>query len=258
MNSRSISPPGTSFRSHGSRGGFSFSSSARISAASAIDLGAVARQGEDRVDLGVDLPGERRVAGNHAGARQRHVLPGPGLVALVLAEGLEMGGDRPLVAGRAQPEVELVEHALGGRRRDRRDQPLRQPREIVRRRERLCAVGLVGVRRRGRRAGSGRRRSPPSARGCRACPCRGWRPSPPARGRGGRANSASTAVERRADGEVGEVGEGLAGARRVDGAGEQAHADQEFLLGVEDAQPVERLLVVLPRARGRPARRAER
>ena len=56
-----------------------------------------------------------------------------------------MGGDRPLVAGRPQPEVELVEHALGGRRRDRRDQPLRQPREIVRWRERLFPVGLLGV-----------------------------------------------------------------------------------------------------------------
>ena len=39
MNSRSISPPGMSFRSQRSRGGFSFSISARISAASASDLG---------------------------------------------------------------------------------------------------------------------------------------------------------------------------------------------------------------------------
>ena len=53
-------------------------------------------------------------------------------------------------------------------------------------------------------------------------------------------------LERRADRQVGEVGKGLAGARRVDRAGQQPHADQEFLLGGEDAQPVEHLLVERP------------
>ena len=51
-------------------------------------------------------------------------------------------------------------------------------------------------------------------------------------------------VERCADGEVGEVGKGLAGPLRIYRAGQQANADQEFLLGGEDAQPVEDLFVL--------------
>ena len=65
-------------------------------------------------------------------------------------------------------------------------------------------------------------------------------------------------VERGADRQVGEVGKRLAGARRIDRAGQQPHADQEFLLGVEDAQPVEDLLVDAACLRGRICRRADR
>ena len=81
-------------------------------------------------------PRAASVASPAIGARpgQRHVLPGPGLLALVLGEGREAGGDRPGIARRPQPHVDLVEVALGGRRGERGDQALAQPRVIGRRR----------------------------------------------------------------------------------------------------------------------------
>ena len=57
------------------------------------------------------------------------------------------------------------------------------------------------------------------------------------------ANSAIHRLERGIDGAVGEVGERLSRAAAPIGAGQQPHADQEFLLGGEDAQPVEHFLV---------------
>ena len=139
--------------SHRSRGGFSFSISVRISSASAGDLGAVARQGQHRRHLGLDLGASDGIAGDRPRPGQRHMLPGPGVLALVLPEGVDMGRDRSLVAGRPQAQVEFVEHALGRRRGHGRDQALRHARVIMRRRERLFAVGFLGVRHRGRRAG---------------------------------------------------------------------------------------------------------
>ena len=160
-----------------------------------------------------------------------------------LLERIDMGGDRPLVAGRPQAQVELVEHALGGRRRDRRDQALRQPREVVRRRERLRRRRIPRRRRRGRRAGSGRRRSRRSARGCRACPCRGSPPCRPATRPWRAANSASTASSAAPIVRSARSENALPARAGSIAPVKQPHADQEFLLGGEDAQPVEDLLI---------------
>src|SRR5262249_35134203 len=64
-------------------------------------------------------------------ARERQVLPGPGFVLLVAREALELGGEWPGAAGRAQPHVDLVEQPVIGRRSERADQALRQPREVL-------------------------------------------------------------------------------------------------------------------------------
>ena len=49
--------------------------------------------------------------------------------------------------------------------------------------------------------------------------------------------------ERRRDDQVGQIGEGLAGARGRDRTGKQPHANEKLLLLGDDAQPVERFLV---------------
>ena len=46
------------------------------------------------------------VAGDGAAARHRHVLPGPGLVQLIVLERLDVRGERALPAGRPQPEID--------------------------------------------------------------------------------------------------------------------------------------------------------
>ena len=64
---------------------------------------------------------------------------------VIADETRQAGRQRPGIAGRPQPHVGLVEHALGGRRGDRRDQPLRQPGKVLARRQRLFAVRLLGA-----------------------------------------------------------------------------------------------------------------
>ena len=81
------------------------------------------------------------IAGDRAGAGQRHVLPGPGFLRLVAGKGIDVGRDRPGIAGGPQAEVDLVEAALRGRRRKRREQALRQPGEIEAAGQRPRAVG---------------------------------------------------------------------------------------------------------------------
>ena len=154
-----------------------------------------------------------------------------------------MRGDRPLVAGRPQPQVELVEHAFGGRRRDGGDQPLGQAGEVVRRRERLWPVGFLGlgvviVEQDQVDVGAGgqlaaaelahaedRHLVPPATRPWRA------------------ANSASTASSAAPMVRSARSEKALPARAGVDRAGQQPDADQEFLLGSEDAQAVEHLLV---------------
>ena len=76
--------------------------------------------------------GQLAVAGDDAGAGQRHALPRPGVLGLIGGEGVDMGGERPGLAGGAQAEVDRVERAFGGRRGQRRHQALGQPRVILR------------------------------------------------------------------------------------------------------------------------------
>ena len=73
------------------------------------------------------------------------MLPGPGLPGLVALEGREAGGERAGIAGGPQPHVGVVQHALRGRRRHRRDEPLRQAGEILRGRQRPLARRVLGV-----------------------------------------------------------------------------------------------------------------
>ncbi len=73
---------------------------------------------------------------------QRHMLPGPGIAFLIAAKALEAGGDRPGIAGGAQPHIDVVKLALAGGRGDGGDQALRQPRVVMDGRERLWPVGM--------------------------------------------------------------------------------------------------------------------
>ena len=154
-----------------------------------------------------------------------------------------MGGERAGLAGRPQPEVDLVERALGGRRRKRRDQALGQARDSTGRR--AAAAGRPRRRRvrRNRRGGSDRGRTRRSSRVRRACPWRPARPRRPSSGRapprtpcGQRARSAATSTSARS-------AKAIAGVAGADRAGEHADADQERLLLSEDARPVEHVLV---------------
>ena len=133
-----------------------------------------------------------------AGPGQRHVLPGPGVLRLVGGEGVDMGGERSRLAGRSQAEVDLVERPLGGRRRQRGQEPLRQPREILRRRRAAACRRKRRRARRNRKGRSGRGRTRPSSRGRRACPWRAPRPRPPRIRPCARSNSRRTCVEQRA------------------------------------------------------------
>ena len=146
MNSRSIRPPGMSLMSQRSRGWFLLLDQRAHLDSFGSDFLWIARQRQNFCHLCLDLGRQRWIAGDDARAGQRHVLPGPGLSALVFLERIDMGRHRTLVARRAQPEIELVEHAFGGRRRDGGDQALGHARVIVRGGQRLFAVRFVGIR----------------------------------------------------------------------------------------------------------------
>ena len=149
---------------------------------------------------------------------------------------------RSLVARWAQPEVEFVEDALGGGRRYRRDEALRHARVVVRRGERLCAIRFLGVRIVIVEQDQVDVRPGGQLAAAELAHAEDRDPAP--------RDAAVPARELRLDGfkccadrEVGKIGKGLAGAAGVDRACKQPHADQEFLLRAEDAQPVEHLLV---------------
>ena len=141
--SMSIIRPGPSFTSQGSAAAASCASARRrrMSAASASTLAASCGLGEDGGDGGGHLLAEVGRAGDDAGAGQRQVLPGPGLLGLVAAEGGERGGDRAGAAGGAQPHVDLVEDALGGGGGEGRDQRLGEAGVVDGDRQRPAAVG---------------------------------------------------------------------------------------------------------------------
>ena len=96
-----------------------------------------AERGPDDVRQPLD---QARRSVDHARARQRHVLPGPGRLRMVALEALERIGERPGAAGRAQPHVDLVERALVGEGGERRHDLGAEPRVVLGRRQRLRAV----------------------------------------------------------------------------------------------------------------------
>ena len=78
---------------------------------------------------------------------QRHMLPGPGLVALVALERVERDDEHALRAFGPKPRVDLVERPGGRRDAERRRDPAREPIEII-----VGPSGLApsdGARRRG-------------------------------------------------------------------------------------------------------------
>ena len=90
--------------------------------------GRIARQSQDRLAFGLERLADRRVPGDEAGARQRLVLPGPGLRVLVLPEARERGHHQPGRAVGSQPQVGVVELTRAGRAGQPGDDALRQAR----------------------------------------------------------------------------------------------------------------------------------
>ena len=138
-------PPVASFRSQMSLSPFSEAISRAHRARFPSDLGGVALARQRPSHRLGDVGPEARVAGDKAGAGQRHVLPGLRLVLLIELERCELGRKRTLAPGGPEPHVDIVQAPRFGRRGQGRDQPLRQPRIVERRTERLPAVRLAGV-----------------------------------------------------------------------------------------------------------------
>ena len=142
-NSISIRPPGANFRSQRFLPGNCAASFSRISRASAISFAGSACAVKRRADHRLNFAAQIRRAGDRARARERQPLPGPGLGFVIAAEGFQTDRDRSLVAGRPQPHVDFIETACRREHRQRRDQPLRQPRIVDDHRHRLRAVGMA-------------------------------------------------------------------------------------------------------------------
>ena len=149
-NSASTRPPLACLRFQGSSSPCSRKIRARIAATSRASwAGSRGWVSAVRMIAAARSP-RRRVARHHAGAGQRLMLPGLGDVQLIALEIGQRAGDRPDIARRPQPGVDLVERALGGRRGQRPDQPLAEARVVGRRGQRPRAVGarrLVAHRR---------------------------------------------------------------------------------------------------------------
>ncbi len=196
-------------------------------------------------DDGGDLSGRARdqplVTGDRAGAGERHVLPRPRRGLLIGGEGVDVGGERPRLAGRPEAKVDGVEGPLGGRCGKRRQQPLGQPGEILGRSERALAVGggrlLVEIVKEDKVevGGGGHFAAAEAAEGDERHFAAGQSAV-----RGG--EFAAHGLKQHCHQRVGEVGVGMAGLAHADGAGEHAHTDQERLLLAEDAGAVEHVL----------------
>ena len=126
--SMSIIRPGPSLTSQGLAAAASCASARRrrMSAASARTLAASRGAASTAAMAAATASATAGRPGDDAGAGQREVLPGPGLLGLVAAEGGERGRDRAGPAGGAQAHVDLVEDALGHRRGQGGDQRLGQ------------------------------------------------------------------------------------------------------------------------------------
>src|SRR6185437_966061 len=84
-------------------------------------------------------------AGHGARMQQRLVLPGPGILALVVGERLDAGDQQASLAARAQPHVDLVETAGGGVHGEEVHDALRQAYEKQLVVDRLGAARLLAL-----------------------------------------------------------------------------------------------------------------
>jgi hypothetical protein len=115
MNSTSMMPPGSCFRSNSLawRG-------VRVEhlAAHGDDFlaqpGQVARLAEDFAADFLEAGADRRVAGTEAGAGQRLVFPDPGVFELVVAEGVDRDGEQAGIAIGTQAQVGFKQDAGRG------------------------------------------------------------------------------------------------------------------------------------------------
>ena len=141
MNSISISPPARCFRSNRRSPGCCCAMRRRMAATSPASF--AGSRGRVRIACSAVSTscGEAAVAGDHPCARERHMLPGPGIGLLIAPESPEAGGDRPGIARGPQPHVDLIEPALAGGRGDGGDHALRQAGVVMDRRQRLRPVG---------------------------------------------------------------------------------------------------------------------
>ncbi len=90
----------------------------------------------------LEIGGKRRIPGDRARAHQRLVLPGPGALALVVAEAGETGHQQALGAVRAQAHVHVEQTAGTGAHAQQRHQLLPQARIPARRVQAARAGGL--------------------------------------------------------------------------------------------------------------------
>ena len=79
------------------------------------------------------------LAGDCTRAQQRLVLPGPGLLELVLAERRERLHQQPAIAAGTQPRIDFVQAARGGVHRQQVHQALPEPLE-----EQTCCRSAAG------------------------------------------------------------------------------------------------------------------
>ncbi len=89
-----------------------------------------------------------RIAGHRARMQQRLVLPGPGFLELVAAEGLDAGHQHAALARGPQPHVDLVQPAGSRMHGQQVDQPLRVAQEehlVVHRRRGIGFLLLTGA-----------------------------------------------------------------------------------------------------------------
>ena len=82
---------------------------------------------------------------NGARSGQRHMLPGPGVGALIAREAIQRDSQRSLIARGAQPRIDFVERAGRGRHRQRRRQALRLAVIVMDRTQRFRPVRFGGV-----------------------------------------------------------------------------------------------------------------
>ncbi len=228
------------------------------------DAAGITRTGEHLQDHLLHPPGKGGAGRDDPRPGQRHVLPGPGLGALVILERADARRHRAGAAGRAQAQVHVIELAGIGEAGQRGDEALGEAGEILRSDQRARAV---------RRAVRGRieivehDEIEVGAGGHLAA-------AELAHGEHRRIRAGNAAVRlhearpdagvQGADDDLRHAGIGLARPRRRQRAGDDAHADQNVLFLPEAAGAVELFFLIgaassrLRDGRRGPARRAAR